>query len=298
MTDETLLADNAAETADTEVANAASGENAGAGNAEAASADDWRARISGGDEKLMGFLGRIPSEKALVEQVKKHNDDLKGGKYLKPLPENPTDEEVTAWRKATGVPEKFEDYHSALPDGLIVGEEDKPYVDKFMENMFGANAPPALVNAALETYYGILEDQASAEVAAAKAAESSSIELLREEWGPEYKRNLNVMHGYLDTLPEPVADAFRHGRGADGIPLGYNPDVLRWLAAQALEANPVATVVPGAGANQASAIADEIINIEKLMGNRQSTYWKGPEAAKLQARYLELVTARDRIKGA
>ena len=38
---------------------------------------DWRARLSGGDEKLLGYLARVPSEKALVERLKKHDDDLK-----------------------------------------------------------------------------------------------------------------------------------------------------------------------------------------------------------------------------
>jgi len=31
-----------------------------------------------------------------------------------------------------------------------------------------------------------------------------------------------------------------------------------------------------------------------LMGNRSSEYWKGPGADKMQARYRELVSARDR----
>lgn len=255
-------------------------------------ADDWRARIAGDDEKLLGYLARIPSEKALAEQVKRHNDDLKAGKYRKPLPENPTDDEVAAWRKDNGVPEKPDAYMTTLPDGLVVGDDDKPFVDQFLTNMHAANAPPALVNAALETYYGIVEEQAAAQAEAANGAKNQSIEVLREEWGPDYRRNLNVMTGYLDTLPEPVANAFKFGKGADGLPLGYNADVLKWLTAQAMESNPLATVVPGAGANQASAIADEIAKIEGLMRTDRSAYNKDQ---KMQERLRELYSAREKL---
>jgi hypothetical protein len=255
--------------------------------------DDWRARLSGGDDKLLGYLARVPSEKALVERVKRHEDDLKAGKYVKPLPDNPTDEEVAAHRKAQGVPDKPEAYLTSLPDGLVVGEADKPFVDQFLTNMHGAGAPPALVNAALETYYGIVEEQAAAESQAANEAKNASIEALREEWGADYKRNLNVMTAHLDTLPPAVAEAFKFGKGADGLPLGYNADVLKWLTAQALETNPLATVVPGAGANQASAIADEIKTIDDFMRTNRAAYNKDE---KMQARYRELVDARSRLE--
>lgn len=259
-------------------------------------ADDWRTRLSGGDEKLTKYLARVPSEKALVEQFKKHHDDIKQGKYLKPLGDAPTDEELAAYRAAIGVPEKPEGYMEKLPDGLVVGDDDKPFVDVFLSEMHAANAPPGLTNAALKAYYGIVEEQAAAQAEAETAAKNESIEALREEWGTDYKRNTNIVRGYLETLPEPVAGAFREGRDANGLPLANNADVIRWLAAQAMEANPVATVVPGAGANQASAIADELAALRAEMGNRQGPYWKGPLAEKKQARFIELIEAEQKLK--
>lgn len=253
--------------------------------------DDWRTRLAGEDSKLLGYLGRYQSEKAFVEAAKKDRDAARAKSAAK-LPDNPTEDELAAYRAEHGIPEKPEGYYEKLADGLVVGDDDKPFVDKFMQEMFGANASPAVVNAALDAYYGIVEEQAAAESAAAKALEQASVEELRAEWGADYKRNLNVMHGYLETLPSAVADAFRHGKGADGLPLGYNADVLRWLTSQAMEANPVATVVPGAGANQASAIAEEMVAIQAKMGTPE--YTKNPA---LQARYLELIEANQKLKG-
>jgi len=255
-------------------------------------ADDWRARIAGDDSKLAGYLARIPSEKALAEQVKRYNDDLKAGKLVKPLPENPTDEELAAYRKAQGVPDKPDAYLESLPNGLVVGDDDKPFVDQFLGNMHKAGAPPAMVNAALETYYNIVEEQIAAQSEAANGAKNASIEVLREEWGPDYRRNLNVMTSYLHTLPPAVAEAFKFGKGADGLPLGYNADVLKWLTAQAMESNPLATVVPGAGANQASAISEEIAAIEGLMRTDRAAYNKDE---KKQERLRELYAAREKL---
>jgi hypothetical protein len=307
MADTTLIADDTATDAtDTPVADATTTDTKVAADAvttddkqadDAATTDDtaldWRARLAGDDKKLLGYLGRIPSEKAVIERLKKHEDDIKAGRYLKPLGEDATDEDRAAWRQVLGVPEKPEGYSENLPEGLVVGDDDKPYVDKFFEAMHAADAPPALTAAAIETYYGIVEEQIAAQSEAENAAKNQSIEALREEWGPDYRRNLNVMHGYLDTLPEAVADAFRGGKGADGLPLGFNAEVLKWLTAKAMEENPIATVVPGAGANQASAIADELAAIRERMRTDRAGYNRDE---KQQERYRELITAELKLK--
>ena len=256
---------------------------------------DWRSRMAGDDEKLLGFLGRYQSERAFVEAAKKDREAAKAASRYKPLPDAPTDEELAAYRKDNGIPDSPDGYMSALPDGLVVGDDDKPFVDQFMQAMHGANANPQVTAAALETYYNIVEEQAAQEAEMVKSAEREAIEELRTEWGADYRRNLNIMTNHLQTLPEAVRDAFTYGRGSDGKPLGYNPEILRWLTAQALEVNPVATVVPNAGADQAGAIATEMASLEAMMGDKNSKYWKGPEAAKHQARYVQLVEAKQKL---
>lgn len=266
------------------------------GDPPAPAADDWRTRLSGGDEKLNGYLARVPSEKALVERVKKHEEAIKQGKYLTPVGEDSTDEEVAAWRSAMGVPEKPEGYLEKLPEGLVVGDDDKPFVDKFLTDMHAAGARPADVNAALDAYYAIVDEQATAELEATTNAKKACEDALREEWAEpgEYRRNDNVLKNYVGSLPEAVRDAFDKGIGPDGVPLGYNPEIRRWLVSRALDENPYASVVPGAGANQATAIADEIKAIEKQMREDRKGYFKDD---KMQARYLELTTARDKMAG-
>lgn len=256
--------------------------------------DDWRARMAGDDKKLLGFLGRYPSERAFVEAAKKDREFAVQTRVVK-LPENPTDEEVAAYRKANGIPDEATGYFDALGD-LTVGDDDKPVVEQFLSAMHETNAPPALVKAAVATYYQIVEEQQAAEADADRIMQSESVEALREEWGPDYKRNLNAMHNYLETLPETVRSAFTHGRGADGRPLGFNADVVKWLAGKALEENPLATVVPGAGQTSIQAVDARIAELEGKMGNRNSDYWRGPLAEKQQAEYRDLITMRDKAK--
>lgn len=251
---------------------------------------DWRTHFAGGDEKLLKLAGRYQSPKALLEGTAQLRAKLSSGKVIEPLGDDATDEEKAAFRKALNVPDAAADYEKSLPEGYVLGDDDKPRAQLLFDKMHAVNASPAAVNAALEVHQHLIEEQQAALADADAEAKDRAIEEMRDEWGADYKRNLNVAKSYLDTLPEPVANALKNGRGPDGMALANNPAIIRWLTAQALEANPLATVVPGAGANQASAIADEIASIKKQMGT--PAYAKNEP---LQARYRELLAAQEKL---
>ena len=260
----------------------------------AAEERDWRAEMAGDDEKLLKYLGRVASPKALVEKVKKHEDDVKGGKYLSPLPDDPTSEQLAAYRKQWGIPEKPEGYLENLPDGLVIGEDDKPVIDQFAAAMHAQNAPPGIAQAAIAFYYDLAAKQAADDADMLATNKQANDDILREEWGPDYRRTINAVGSYLDTLPQGVASAFLNGTDDKGMPLGDNVEVAKWLAAKALQENPLLTVVPGAGANQAVAIAEEKAEIEKVMRTDRAKYDKDE---KMQARYRELIEAELKLAG-
>lgn len=254
---------------------------------------DWRSDLAGDDKELLGFLGRYHSKEAGLKAIKKIHDDIRSGKYIVPLGEDATDEEVAAYRKQMGIPEAADKYLEALPKDLVIGDDDKPFVAKFAEAMLGANAPKGMFEAALSTYYDIVEEQSAAQIEANEQAKSAAEEALRQEWANpgEYKRNINILSNYFSSLPQDVNEAVIGAVDANGVQLLNNPSIVKFFMDQALKDNPIATVVPGAGANQASAIADEIKTLEKKMENRRE--WFKDEAA--QARYQELITARDKL---
>jgi hypothetical protein len=256
---------------------------------------DWRTHWAAGDDKLLKLAGRYASPKALLEATAALRTKLSSGKVIEPLGEDATDEEKAAYRKSMDIPDAPADYLAKLPDGLVIGEDDKPIVEAFLGKMHAANAPQGVTNAALDAYYEIVDQQNAAEIEATEQAKKACEDTLRSEWETpgEYRRNENILQNYVGALPEAVRDAFDKGVGPDGVPLGYNPEIRKWLVARALEDNPVATVVPGAGANQASAIADEIATLEDFMAKNR-TAWFRDEAK--QARYQELISAQEKLQ--
>jgi hypothetical protein len=101
------------------------------------------------------------------------------------------------------------------------------------------------------------------------------------------------MKGFIQTIPEEARDLFMNARGNDGNALLNNPAFARWLIATARTINPTATVVPGAGANIAGAIDDEIASIEKVMKTDRKAY---NSDEKMQKRLRDLYDAKQRAQ--
>lgn len=257
---------------------------------------DWRANLSAGDDKLAQRLERFASPADLLKSYRALEQRQSSGELKRALPDNATPEELTAWRKDNGIPEKPDGYELKLSDGRVVGEADKPQVSKFLEQMHAKNASPQLVNAALDAYYQAQEEAIAQREQLDDQFRQKSEDALRSEWGQDYRRNLNLIKGLFATAPEGLSDKLFGARFADGTPLGSDPDALRYFATLAREVNPVGAVVPGAGANAGATIKEELASIQKLMGDRGSEYWKGQKAEAMQARYRELITADQQLQ--
>lgn len=271
-----------------------SGADDGAGTTQADWPADWRTKLSP-DGKHSKTLDRFASPNALMDSYLALRQKLDSGelKANVPFPAKGTPEEQNAWRKSVGIPEKPEEYALKFADGLVIGDADKPIIDDFLKAAHGVNASPDQVNGLVKWYY----DHQEAEVAKREEADADYLQknddALRAEWGGEYRANVNMIKGLVATLPESVRDLFLNARLGDGNALLNNPDMARWLVSTARTLNPVATVVPGAGANVAGAIDDEIDHLEGLMKANSPEYWK---SEKNQARLRDLYDARAKVK--
>lgn len=259
-------------------------------------ADDgsqWREKLAGGDEKLQKLASRYTSPKAVLEALAAAQGKIRSGTVKPPPKADAPAEEVAAWRAENGIPDEPTGYKLELPDGLVLGEADKPVADSFIARMHAKNAPPELVSEAVGWYLSQQEEMLAARDAFDEAAASKAEETLREEYGRQYKP---LVAAATQLIPEGIREAFLDARLDTGERVGNNAQVIRWLAQVAAELNPQATVVPGSGTNAAQAIESELIELKKMMGDHNSAYWKGPEADKNQARYRELVAVQSRIK--
>jgi hypothetical protein len=274
-------------------ANSGGADAGAAGGADAGKSDwapDWRLKAAGGDEKVAKSFERFASPKALADSYRALNQRLSSGELRSMLPKDAKPEEVAKWRTENGIPEKPEAYE--MPEGLVVGEEDKAGVNEFLTAMHGANATPAQVQAGLNAYYKIKEQSIAALGESDVAHRDEVQDTLRAEWGAEYRGNVNSINAFLDMAPAGVKEKLLSARMPDGRAVANDPDMMRTLIAWAREVNPVGTVVP-AGGDQMGAIDTEIDKIRKVMREDRKAYDRDE---KMQERFRQLLEARDKRK--
>lgn len=288
-------------------ADKAAADKAAADQAAAAGAGDkWRenyavkkATVDGkldqaAHDKLLNRLKRFSSIDDALESFFNADKKIADGTYRKPLGDKATPEEIAEYRKANGIPETPEKYLEKLPDGLVIGEEDKPIIEKFTKAFHGKHADPAVVHAAIKTYYEVVDEQEGLRQQANTAARSATEDALRAEWGADYRGNTNLINAFIGSMPKDLQDELFQSAKPDGTQIMNNPAMLKWLAQQARELNYTGAVLPS-GEASAKGITTELDAIKAKMADRNSDYWKGPTAEKQQARYRELIDLQQRI---
>lgn len=255
--------------------------------------DNWRKDYAGEDSKMLARLERYQSPRAVMDALISAQNRISSGELKKALPADAKPEELAAWRSEHGIPEKPEGYFTNLPDGLVIGDDDRPMFDSFAASLHAVNADPQVARAAIGWYNKFVEDQAAKIAEGDATAKQGAEDALRAEWGADYRANVNAMKGFLDTAPKEVAEMIADARGADGTAILNNPGVVKWLVGLAREMNPAATLVPGAPGNAHKGVEDRIAEIEKTMRTNRNEYNRDE---KMQAEYRDLIDARTRLK--
>lgn len=300
----------AARAAASAAAAAAAGKGEGSGDAgkgDAGAADDkggkkdpgwnetWRQDYAGKDEKLLKRLERYASPKAALDALIAAQNKISSGEVKRSLPDKPTAEELTEYRKDNGIPDKPEGYLENLPNGLVIGDDDKPLFESFVKGLHDLNSDPKIAAYAVKWYNDFRETEITKQAERDEVNKSSTEDALRAEWGNDYRTNVNSIHGLLDAAQPEVAEAVLNARMADGTALLNNPQVMRWLTSMAREINPVHSIVPGSGGGTGAmgSIGDEIGKIETYMKNERAKYNKDTKA---QERLRELYDARSKLQ--
>lgn len=265
------------------------------GQGQAIGPDNWRQVMAKGDAKRVERLSRYATPDAVADALLATQEKIGRGELRSntPFPATGTPDEQKAWRQSQGLPESPDKYELKLKEGYVVGAEDKPMIDAFLGKLHSANASPAVASAAVDYYYEFIEQETAKRLQKDTEQVQQSRDSLIAEMGlPEFKQNEGLVLAMIETMPAEVKDLFKAGRLADGTPLfGGNAKVFKGLADWARKINPVTALVPGAGANTATAINDEIAKYEKMMRDDSKAWFADDKA---QKRYQELVAARER----
>lgn len=199
-------------------AGAGSGDGAGAGGAAAAAAAAAGAAGAGGEGAgaaagaAAGDMGAgkvTPTWRDAIKDpdLKKHAErfdtpesaikaNLEARQLLSraivPPGKDAKPEEVAAYRKSLGVPEKPEDYKFATPAGREATEADKAFQGTMAKLFHGANIGADQAKALNEGWNQYVEQAVAAEAAADKQFAEQSVAALKQKWGPDYDKNLAI----------------------------------------------------------------------------------------------------------
>lgn len=274
--------------------------------------ENWRDKmaeaIKPGDKKFRERLERFNAPTEIGKSWLAAETKIQSGETKKDLPEGATADEVTAWKKERGLPVEASEYLDKieLPKGVVLGAADKPIAESFAKAALSRNWDQRTFNEATAWYYEQQTQIQAARDAADDEFHQKSDDALRAEWGGDYRKNINAIGNILTTLPDDMHMPDERGnviygakileaRTPDGRKLGDHPAFVKWLASHARELNPTATLLPAGTGDPSGSIDNEIQNIEKLMKDRTSDYWKGPKSAEMQQRYRDLLEGKERM---
>lgn len=244
---------------------------------------DWREQAAAGDEKLLKTLARYNSPVDGLKAVHELRTKLSSGEYKKatPAPDAADSAALAEWRKENGVPDVPEAYDLKMPDGVVIGADDKPFVDQFLKAMHERNMPAGPVKEAVAAYFSMQEKARADAIQSDRAFAQETEEALRAEWGHEFLPNRNLAENFAVT---------RFGDEVGKAMMEAGPDVVKALAAISREINPAMTLVPNSN-NPTQAIDDELASLNKMIGTPE--WYRSPDK---QARYQQLLAGQDAMK--
>lgn len=261
--------------------------------------DGWRDRLAAAStdpEKERKQLERYESPEQIWKKARELERKMSSGELRSPLRPDATDAEKVQWRKDNGIPDTAKGYKVNMPEGRQPPKEDDAFLASFLTSAHAANYTQEMVDATIKVFYAEVDRQEKAMTEAEQKAAAAAEDKLREEWGTDYRVNKAMAEALLARAPAGFRDRFMNGYLADHSPIRASVDAWKWLVQMEREINPAATVIPGQSSNIGQTIEAELAELKKLMGDKNSAYWKGPEAEKKQQRYRDLVSAQEKIK--
>ena len=202
--------------------------------------DDWRDRIAAGagdPARVRKHLDGFADPAALAEAYAEARTAISSGRFKDKLVLPGDDADDAAWAAfLQNLPERLRPpvepngYEVTLPDWL--GELDadsQARQDTFLAAMHAHGASRDVVQAALDTYYGMVAEAEDTALRAEEQAVQLAEADLRRDWGADYDTNVELANRFAERAFGAESDFVRR-KLADGTPLGSHPDFIRMAA--------------------------------------------------------------------
>lgn len=215
--------------------------NGAGGEPQAWFPDDWREKMSGGDEGVLKFLQRQTDPGAAAKAAYGMRQEISKRGPQRPG-DGASDEQWAEWRKSQGIPAAANEYRAAmqLPDGYDP-ERDAAVLDAFGERFHKHNIPAAQANDLVNAYFDQQQARLQEFAAATAEVEQRNQHALVEEWGglKPYQQNISAIQRLADEVlgAEERAAFFDQvtvdDRGNPTGVIGNSPALLKLLSAVA-----------------------------------------------------------------
>ena len=249
--------------------------------------EKWRETVSKDDAKKLSRLQRYASPEAAIDALIAAQNRIAAGELKPVLGKNASPEQIAEYRAAMGIPDDPTKYD--LGKDVKIDDAEKPFLEKIFSAAHASNQTPEQVAATVKAYRQVAQEVAEAQAIKDAESREQGADALRAEWGPEFRRNINLITGLLDGAgPQALKEKILEARLPDGTKFGNSPEVMKLLVGLALVQNPTGVVVPGGSGDPAPGIREELKKIaDARMGNR-AAYNKD---TKMQERERELIGA-------
>jgi hypothetical protein len=252
---------------------------------------NWRQIWAGGDEKEEKRLQRFPSPDGVYKWSREMEKWKSSARLMPELPQNATPEQMAEYRKAMGVPEDPTKYYDGIKK-VTIGEEDRPIVNKFLERMHGANATTPVVEAALDAYYAIQEEQQAADIDAQKLFRQEQEDILHQKWGPDFRSNVNAIRNTFASMPESLREGIESWVDHNGNLLMNNAAFLEWAGGLSLQLNPMSTTVPSGNGDAVKNVEARLAEFKQMRVTNMPAWEKRDDLHAEERRLLEFMSQR------
>jgi len=250
---------------------------------------NWRDEYAGDDDKFKSTLERFNTPADMGTAFREAQGKIRSGQFRDAPGPDANEDDVKAYREANNIPLEAAGYMDNLPDGLVVGEEDREIMGDFMGVLHHMNVAPEVGHAVIDWYNNFAEQQQDMLAESDSEHHQETEDALRQTWGGDYRANINLVGSLLEsTFGSDYKEVILNARDPEGRAIMNIPGVLEGLAELSRKVNPVAQLAaPGVDASQ--TLNDEIAELEKYMKDDRPAYNKDEPA---QARLRQLYDIR------
>ena len=194
--------------------------------------DDWRQTAAKEDAKRAKFLERFTDPTALTDAFMETHSALRDSGRIKVPGVDAKPEELAAFHKAIGVPEKVDGYQITVkpPEGLELGDLDKKVLSDVVTKLHATGATNATVNAAHEFYYAAMEEAEASKHATAELKKSETEAQLKGMWGRDYDLNVQLADAFVAEKFGKRASEIMQMQLMDGTRIGDHAEFMQAFA--------------------------------------------------------------------